>query len=315
MPHSRFTINDPGDLRLYSLAELLMLPPPQWLIENIIPKGAFVGFYGPPGSYKSFVAVDIAMAVAAGRSWHGNPVERGSVVYVAAEGGTGIGKRMKAWLQHYNIKPNRVDLSILVEPFVVGRNSDQVARFIERIDEAERHPALVIVDTLASCFDGDESETGAMTEFVAGVDMLRTEYGCTTLVVHHTRLDGTRERGNTAFRGGADTMFSTLRAQNSPEVLIECQKQKDAEPFANIPLLWQPVDGTESGLLVGPDDERDTRIVEMIEVLRKNGPMTWTEWFSSTTIPKTTFHRYYMELKKEGKILKKNELWSVRPSS
>src|SRR3990167_7919183 len=112
---STFSLTAPGPLRLYSMTELLRLPPPEWLIKHYLPAGGLVGLYGQPGHYKSFVAIDMAMSVATGQPWQGADTRRGHVIYVAAEGGTGIAKRGHAWLQEHQVDPAQADIAWLTE--------------------------------------------------------------------------------------------------------------------------------------------------------------------------------------------------------
>ena len=58
----------------------------------------------PPGEGKSFVALSFALCVAAGREWLGHKVKQGRVVYVAAEGGRGMHKRVRAWRKEHDIR-------------------------------------------------------------------------------------------------------------------------------------------------------------------------------------------------------------------
>src|SRR5688572_3923506 len=89
-------------LKLYSIGELFALPEPQWLIRDIMPTPGLCLLYGASGYGKSFVAIDLAMSVATGRDWMGQfPVEQGAVVYIAAEGLSGIKKRVAAWQTHH----------------------------------------------------------------------------------------------------------------------------------------------------------------------------------------------------------------------
>ncbi len=55
------------------------------LVEGWLGLGDFSMVYGGSGEGKSFLAVDLAVHVAAGMAWHGQAVERGAVVYIAAE--------------------------------------------------------------------------------------------------------------------------------------------------------------------------------------------------------------------------------------
>ena len=68
----------------------------EWLIKGLLPSHGLAAIYGPPGCGKSFVALDCTMHIAAGIDWSGRKVKQAGVVYVAAEGGTGVRKRAVA---------------------------------------------------------------------------------------------------------------------------------------------------------------------------------------------------------------------------
>src|SRR6478752_644137 len=148
MSNSRFNLTAPGPLRLYSWAEVISLPAPTWLVDGIIPRGSMTAIYGKPETFKSFVALDIALSVATSQPWHGREVEGGSVIYVAAEGGAGMSKRARAWFNHHDVHPNTAAGGCAIEPIVVGRESEQLENFIQRIEESETIPALIVLDTL-----------------------------------------------------------------------------------------------------------------------------------------------------------------------
>jgi len=80
---------------IYSVNHLTMMPPVEFLVEGLLPRNAFVVAYGLPGAGKSFFALDVAMSVAASRSWQGLATGSGAVLYIAGEGVGGIGKRIK----------------------------------------------------------------------------------------------------------------------------------------------------------------------------------------------------------------------------
>ncbi|MCF6843531.1 helicase RepA family protein, partial [Klebsiella pneumoniae] len=66
-------------------------------IKHYLPSQSLCAIYGPSGSYKSFLAISWACHIAAGKTWGGNNVARGAVLYVVGEGGVGVPRRVKAW--------------------------------------------------------------------------------------------------------------------------------------------------------------------------------------------------------------------------
>lgn len=302
-------------MRIYSTAEMMALPPPKWLVDQIIPAGGLVGLYGPPGVMKSFVAADLALSVAAGGLWQGHPVSQGFPLYVCAEGSAGMGKRIKGWLMYRGLKPAQAPAAWLTESVPVYTDSDGMARVIERIEEAEIVPDLIIIDTLARCFDGDENQQADMGRFVAGVDRLRKEFDATVVVVHHTRLDGDRERGNTAFRGAADTMLSLSNKKG--KLILSCNKQKDAEEFDDIELKTRAVPGADTIVIVNETRAIAAKVrgLQILEVLKDLGPSTWDALFSAMNsragMPRTTFARKLAGLVENDEIVKEKKLYRV----
>ncbi len=49
-------------------------PDPEWVVDGWLQKSSLVLLFGPPGSYKSFIALDIALAMSAGRNPLGLPM-------------------------------------------------------------------------------------------------------------------------------------------------------------------------------------------------------------------------------------------------
>lgn len=302
-------------MRMYSTAEMTRLPAPTWLIDKTIPAGGLVGLYGPPGAMKSFVASDVALSVAVGGLWQGRLVTQGFPLYVCAEGASGMGKRINGWMAYRKYRAEDVQGAWLTESVPVYTDSDGMARVIERIEEADIVPDLIVIDTLARCFDGDENQQADMGRFVAGVDRLRKEFDATVIVVHHTRLDGDRERGNTAFRGAADTMLSLSNKKG--KLVLSCNKQKDAEEFDDIELTTKPMPDQDTVVLVNETrtSQMKAKTSVMLSILLETGPLSWDEWSTITRertgMPVATFSRYLRELIENDEIIKKNGQYRV----
>lgn len=242
-----------GRFRLLSRAQLANLPPPRWLVRDMLPENALVGLYGEPGAGKSFVAVDLSLSIAHGRGWHGRTVVPGAVLYVAGEGVAGMNARVRAWelthqpgpTENWSVVPDAVNLA---DP----KTAEAFARFVKE----ELGPLrLIVVDTLARCTAGaDENSAKDMGNFVAGCDALRKATGATVLIVHHSGKDSAKGmRGSTALLGAVDT---TVRVEKEGRGLtVAVVKQKDAEPL--MPLTF----GMEAVHVGGGPDEIRSSIV------------------------------------------------------
>ena len=312
---SLLALTTPGPLRLFNTTELLRLPAPRWLIQDILPAGGLVGLYGPPGDGKSFLAIDLALCVASGQAWHDHAVEKGFALYVSGEGGTGIGKRVQAWLSSHEVSANAVNIAWLTESMPISSTSEDMDVLFGRLNnEVEQHPSLVVIDTLARCFDGDENLQEDMGRFIAGVDRLRRECHATVVVVHHTRLDAERERGSTAFRGAADTMLSVVRKDRHGPLALVCNKQKDAEEFGTLWFALKVVPVTMRGMTDTScivESQAQSRSSAILSVL-KHGPCTYSEIRRGRVhIPKTSLQRGLLDLVKSGEIVKENGIYRL----
>lgn len=310
-----FPFTQSGPYRLYSTAELLRLPPPTWLVDGIIPEGGFTTLYAPPEHYKSFLALDMALSVASGIPWQGKTVASGGgfVIYIAAEGVSGLGKRALAWFQKHEILPDAPDIAWLTESLAITADSEALIGLLERIErEVQRVPVLVVIDTLARCFDGEESETGDMSRFVAGVDVLRRTFRCAVMVVHHTRLDGTRERGNTALRAASDAMVAIEKDKG--DIIVSCGKMKDAEHFEDMHLQLESVEGTDSCVLVTGKavERREQQEQTLLDVLRRHGPCKWEDWRAASGFAPGIFSSVTARSSVRGQIEKVGGLWRVK---
>jgi RecA-family ATPase len=89
---------------------------------------------------------------------------------------------------------------------------------------------IVIIDTWARALvGGDENSQKDAGLAVYACDSIRKSTGATTLVVHHTGTEGTRERGSTVLRGAADTSIMVAHDEMSRYTTVTVKKMKDGE--------------------------------------------------------------------------------------
>ena len=213
------------------------ITPPEYLIDGVAPKNSLVSIVGKEASYKSFVAIGMAAAVHTGTPWVGHDAEASPVLYLAAEGQSGIRRRLRAWEIVHG--PSLAAMMLLPEPVRFLDAADVDALYAE-IAALPDMPALIVVDTLARNFGGG-NENGAddMGRFIAACDRLRSLTSACILIIHHeNKLGG--YRGSTAFAGAMDTMIEAKREGTA--VTLACKKQKDDGEFDPIHLAARVVD-------------------------------------------------------------------------
>lgn len=204
---------------------------PTWLIPGLLPAHGIGMLYGESGSYKSFLALDMALSLAFGipGQWSAPPVKN-DVLFLAGEGPVATAKkRWPAWMENQSIE-FRNDHRFFILP-TVPLYTDSAAWEHVKSDLAElkAKPALIVIDTVSRMITGlDENsakDAGLVTKFM---EQLAHYYECFVLGIHHTGKDQNKGmRGSSVFYANVDTVISTRLKQGGTELKV--RKQKDAD--------------------------------------------------------------------------------------
>jgi len=192
--------------------------PVEWLIEDIIPKKAFVALYAPPASYKSFIALDMAEAIATGREWMGKAVKQaGVVLYIAGEGHGGLGARIKA-CKIKNDSPDGAPLYVIRAQINLRSSQEDFDNLISAINDlletVGEKLQMIVLDTLMRMSGGgfNENSSEDMGGFITQAGKLQAFYDCALLVIHHSGKDVTKGlRGHSSLLGAVDTELEINR--------------------------------------------------------------------------------------------------------
>lgn len=275
---------------------LMTREPPKMLVARHIPEQSIGFVYGEPGSFKSFLTLDIGLHIAAGQpEWHGDRLDvdpESVVVYLAFEGAFGMRNRIRAWCKQHEVEP--ADLAKrfkMIEVSVNFMEPKDIAKLIRTVRQAiGARPCLIVADTVSRALPGaDENLQKDMTLFVHACDALRQAFGCAVVGVHHAGKSGDM-RGSTVLRGAGDYVFRMTRREKSSLVALECEKQKDApdgwsDTYATASIELEggesslALERMEAGLGVGPDVELTpavtTKVLEAMEAAWVSGE-PWT---------------------------------------
>lgn len=238
----------PEKQEFISLADFISAPPKSsYLIKKILPATGMGQVFGSSNVGKSFLLIDLAMHLAAGRSWCGHKSKKICVLYIAAEGLNGLAGRMKAWTQRYGYVPDR----LFIRPFSVQLTvKGAAAALAERIKSIPYTPELIILDTLAANFGpGDENSAEDMAMAMNGMRQLAGPWF--SLCVHHSgHGDKTRSRGHSSLYAAMDLEIQVTRDDPQGPIKVAHTKCRDMERmdplFFNLEsesLPWADEDG------------------------------------------------------------------------
>ena len=243
-------------LRILTRDEVKKRKPPSYLISRIIPEGGFVSLVAQPSNKKTFVALDMACCISSNTPFHGKPVRQGNVVYIMAEGQSGIEKRLCAWEELNGVDIDPDTFGFILEPIHINQNS-VVERLMAALDEYVARVGqvdFIVVDTLNRSLDGDENSARDMSDFVKGIGEIIDRYNTAVLVLHHPAKTGVGgARGHSALNGAVDLGLEIKSGQNMKFTLqCDAKPPKDDEPAQPIALEAVIVDLSDT---MGFDDE------------------------------------------------------------
>jgi hypothetical protein len=232
--------------------------PVEWLIHGILPRKAFTALYGPPGSFKSFIALDMAEAIATGRPWMGNQIEKqGAVLYICGEGFGGMGARIKACQIHHST-PKGAPIYVIRHQLNLRSSAEDfnalMMAVVQLVETTGIEFQLLIIDTLARAFGGgNENDSDAMGSFITSMGKIQEFLACALMVLHHSGKDLAKGlRGHSSLLGAVDTQLEILRFEDQAKGIISLTKQKDGQDGIRIGFEMVEIEISSSSLGFDP---------------------------------------------------------------
>jgi hypothetical protein len=196
---------------------------PEFLVDQLIERGTLIVIQGEPGCGKTWVALELAGAVAHGLSAFGRfAAHKHPVLFIEEEGNA---PRLRQRLRLLGLEARN-----LVIAFRKGVRLDD-SEWRARIEELlGKHPfALVVLDPLADLLEGDENSARDMAQIVSFAQALISKFPhLSVLIVHHVQKQafGARRgslkhgRGSGRLGGSADAVFEVLRRPRKAEEVL-----------------------------------------------------------------------------------------------
>lgn len=218
---------------------------PRWIIEDWIPRGDVTLYTGEGGLGKSQSMQQLQAALAAGMSWFGLPVEgRMRTLGVYCEDREDVLHwRQDAINAHYFLDYDDLEPALFLPR--KGATSNALARF-DRSGEAQltqfydwltsmialHRPDVVILDTLADVFDGDEINRNQVRAFMNLLAGLAMRNDCAVILCGHPSKAGQQSgdgtSGSTAWHNSARARMYLQREfeENLPTRFLTLSQKK-----------------------------------------------------------------------------------------
>ena len=211
-----------------------------WLIEELWMDQAVGILGGEPKSYKSYLALDIAVSVASGRPClrHYPVCQPGPVLLFPAEDSLNVVRqRLEGICAAADTPLETLPLQVITAPSLRldwARDRQRLALTLQILK-----PRLLILDPLIRLHQVEENEASQIAPLLSGLRQLQRRFQLAVLVVHHTKKQAHCLRPGQALRGSSELHGwgdSNLYLRRKADQLLLYTEHRAAASQEDIPL-------------------------------------------------------------------------------
>jgi len=217
------------------------VPERRWLVRDLIPRGAVTMLSGDGGVGKSLLALQLMTAGATGSKWIGIDVPRfSSFGFFCEDDRPELHRRQDAINRHFGCDFSALERAIWwprvgVENVMVQYSKDSHAppkinkpyREVEKIVREEAIE-LIVIDTVADVFGGNENFRAEVRSFIAHMrELARINDGAVLLMAHPSvagQASGTGLSGSTAWNNSVRSRLYLTKPKNAEDDDEDCRE-------------------------------------------------------------------------------------------
>ncbi|MBS6296412.1 MAG: AAA family ATPase, partial [Dialister sp.] len=198
------------------------------LINGVLRQGHKMLIAGPSKAGKSFLLIEMCIAIAEGRPWLGWPCTQGRVMYVNLElDRASCLHRFKDVYQALGWEPRNLDNIDIWNLRGKSVPMDKLApKLIRRA--AKKDYIAIIIDPIYKVITGDENSADQMAAFCNQFDKICTELGTAVIYCHHHskgaqggKRSMDRASGSGVFARDPDALLDLIELDVTPELMAQ----------------------------------------------------------------------------------------------
>lgn len=212
----------PGPLDLAALA-IQQPPQPQFILPDWLPAGYATMLAGHGGAGKSYIALALAVHIAAGKPWCGMAVQRSRVMYLSAEDRQSVlhwrlrhicdqlGLDMRALTGWLDLRDLVGHDTIIWQPDTPERTTPAYDTLAGQFRQSGAH--VLVIDGVTDAFGGDENSRWQVKAFVNSLlALIDPNDGALLLQAHVNKLSASTN-GTTEGYSGSTAWHNAVRAR------------------------------------------------------------------------------------------------------
>jgi hypothetical protein len=231
----------------------------EWLIPDWIPIGYATGLYGDGGLGKSLILQQLLTAASLGLPWLGMDTRAGPAFgFMCEDDPSELHRRQEAINRHYNVQPRHLELLRYTSRLGLDnilmtfddRNRPELTPLYQELVKylTTFRPRLVVIDTLADTFGGDEVRRAHARQYVQGVaGNIARAFACAVVVSAHPSTAGMASKSGSSGSTAWNNTFRSRLFFSQPEEedanpdhrLLERKKSNYAQRGGQLRVQWQ----------------------------------------------------------------------------
>ena len=263
---------------------------PEPIIKNgILLDETMLVLVGPPKSKKTFLAQNIALAIASGKSFANFEITKPKkVLYFLAEGGYYPNRDRLQKMGAYFSEKYMENFMLSLFSYMPINHNDAYNTMYNFIKDSGAE--VVVIDPLIRFHDVDENSASQLSDVFGRIRILINELKVSVILVHHTGKVETRGgRGSSALVGEYDSCITIHKGLDNA-IKLSYDTRHTESPISN-------------QVHFNPDTfwfESDEGLLKLL--MENGGSMLKKDFLSSYDKPKSTAYRYINKAVKAGQI-------------
>ncbi|WP_036286335.1 AAA family ATPase [Methylosinus sp. PW1] len=293
-------------------------PDKDWLVTGLWSQEAVGIIGGEPKCCKSFLALDLAVAVAGGAPClrrFGVPKPGRVLLYAAEDAAHIVRRRIEGIGAAAGLSIFDLDIQVITAPSLrLDLDADR-ASLEETIARLE--PRLLILDPFVRLHRIDENISGEVAPLLAFLRQLQRRHGLAVILVHHARKNASSMRAGQGLRGSSEfhawgdsnlylrrdgdalTLTVEHRAASAmPAIRLELTERADALALEVVDGRPQPAQGAEARSI-------DERIVAALA--EAGAPQPFADLRALCRVRTTTLYQRLAAMAAAGRIVKSTD--------
>jgi hypothetical protein len=179
-----------------------------WVVDGMVPEGSVTLIAAPPGSFKTWLALCIARAVAKGEPFAGRKTAGRPVVYVDRENPRPLACE--------RVRRVGTDKGFIYWPYWSPAGTPDAGS--PGYEQTLRLKPLIVFDSLVRFHGGEENSSTEMARVMGWLKGLAAK-GATVLVLHHKGKNESEYRGSSEILAGVQVAWSVRKSSRERDVI------------------------------------------------------------------------------------------------